>query len=60
MHIAFDTPTISLLLFGACGVGLQIWWIAALVRRNRSRRFSAPLSSKDFRAELERIFRNES
>jgi len=59
MLTALDTPTISLLLFGACFAGLQIWWIGALLQRNRRRRAAEPLSSREFRSELERIFRRE-
>jgi hypothetical protein len=59
MLIALDTPTISLVLFGACFAALQLWWIASLLQRNRRRRAGESLSSREFRAELERIFRRE-
>jgi hypothetical protein len=60
MLTALDTPTTSLVLFGACFAALQVWWIASLLQRNRRRRRAGePLSSREFRAELERIFRRE-
>jgi len=60
MLTALDTPTISLLLFGACFAALQVWWIASLLQRNRRRHAGEPMSSREFRAELERIFRREA
>ena len=59
MLTALDTPTISLLLFGACFAALQVWWIGSLLQRNRRRRAGEPMSTREFRAELERIFRRE-
>jgi len=59
MLTALDTPTISLVVFGACFAALQVWWIASLLKRNRRRRAGEPLSRREFRAELERIFRRE-
>jgi len=59
MLTALDTPIISLVVFGACFAALQVWWIASLLKRNRRRRAGEPLSSREFRAELERIFRRE-
>jgi hypothetical protein len=59
MLTALDTPTISLVVFGACFAALQVWWIASLLKRNRRRRAREPLSNREFRAELERIFRRE-
>jgi hypothetical protein len=60
MLTALDTPTISLVLFGACFAALQVWWIASLLQRNRRRQAGEPLSSREFRAQLERIFRREA
>ncbi|EAQ69691.1 putative conserved membrane protein [Synechococcus sp. RS9909] len=59
MLTALDTPTISLVVFGVCFAALQVWWIASLLQRNRRRRAGEPLSNREFRAELERIFRRE-
>ena len=51
---------VSLLLFGSVFAGLQIWWISALMVRNRRRMGERPLSSQQFRRDLERIFREET
>ncbi|QNI53791.1 putative conserved membrane protein [Synechococcus sp. BIOS-E4-1] len=60
MPFQLDTPTLSLLLFGSVFAGLQVWWIGSLVIRNNSRRGERPLSTQQFRRDLERIFREES
>ena len=60
MPIHFDAPTLSLLLFGSIFAGLQIWWISSLMVRNRRRQGGKPLTSQQFRRDLERIFREET
>lgn len=54
----WNEATISLVVTGLIFTLLQIWWIGALLRRNRRRRAAEPLSSSEFRKELERIFRS--
>ena len=54
----WNGATVSLLTTGVVFLALQIWWITSLLQRNRRRRDAAPLSSRDFRRELDRIFRN--
>ena len=53
----WNSATVGLLTTGVLFY-TQIWWIASLLQRNRRRRASAPLSSQDFRRELDRIFRD--
>ena len=60
MAFDLDPPTISLLTFGAAFAALQVWWIGALLVRNHRHRGERPLSSQQFRRDLERIFRQES
>ena len=55
-----DASTISLLVVGSVFAGLQVWWISALMIRNNRRKGERPLSSQQFRRDLERIFRQES
>ena len=52
----WSASTIGLLSTGLLVAVLQIWWIAFLLQRNRRRQSAAPLSSKEFRQQLERIF----
>ncbi len=52
----WNSATVGLVVTGSLFAGLQLWWIGSLVRRNRRRRGAEPLSQKDFRLELERIF----
>ena len=52
----WNSATVGLVVTGSLIAGLQLWWIGSLVRRNRRRRGAEPLSQKDFRLELERIF----
>ena len=52
----WNSATVGLVATGSLFAGLQLWWIGSLVRRNRRRRGAEPLSQKDFRRELERIF----
>lgn len=59
MPFRFDAPTISLLVFGCLVAGLQVWWISSLLLRNRRLQKSQPLTSHQFRQDLERIFRQE-
>lgn len=54
----WNSASVSLLTTGVLFSALQIWWIASLLQRNRRRRGSAPLSTRDFRRELDRIFRD--
>ena len=54
----WNGATVSLLTTGVVFLALQIWWITSLLQRNRRRRGASPLSSRDFRRELDRIFRN--
>ena len=44
------------LIISSLFIGLQICWIAAMLRRNQRRRLGEPLSSTAFQRELERIF----
>ena len=60
MPFYLDAPTLSLLLVGSVFAGLQVWWIGSLMVRNRRRQGERPLSSQQFRRDLERIFRQES
>lgn len=55
-----DASTFSLLVVGFVFAGLQVWWISALMIRNNRRKGERPLSSQQFRRDLERIFRQES
>ena len=52
----WNSATVCLVVTGSLFAGLQLWWIGSLLRRNRRRRGAEPLSQKDFRLELERIF----
>jgi len=52
----WNSTTVGLVVTGSLFAGLQLWWIGSLLRRNRRRRGAEPLSQKDFRLELERIF----
>lgn len=60
MPFQLDAPTLSLLFFGAVFAGLQVWWIGSLLIRNNQRRGERPLTTQQFRRDLERIFREES
>ena len=60
MAFNLDAPTISLLVFGVAFAALQVWWIGALLVHNRRHQGALPLSSEQFRRDLERIFRQES
>ena len=60
MTFQFDAPTLSLLVFGSVFAGLQVWWIGALLIRNNRSRGERPLTTAQFRRDLERIFRQES
>ena len=60
MAFNLDAPTISLLVFGVAFAALQVWWIGALLVRNRRHQGERPLSSELFRRDLESIFRQES
>ena len=60
MPFHLDASTLSLLLFGSIFAGLQIWWISSLMVRNRRRQGGKPLTSQQFRRDLERIFREET
>lgn len=57
---SINAPTISLLIFGALFAALQIWWIGSLMVRNRRRSGERPLSTSQFRRDLERIFNNNA
>mgnify|MGYP004013617541 FL=1 len=52
----WNSATVGMVVTGSLFAGLQLWWIGSLLRRNRRRRGAEPLSQKDFRLELERIF----
>lgn len=52
----WNSASVGLVVPGSLFAGLQLWWIGSLLRRNRRRRGAEPLSQKDFRLELERIF----
>ena len=54
----FNSATLSLLVTGALFAALQLWWIASLLRRNRRHRLAEPLSGREFRRQLERIFKD--
>ena len=60
MPFQLDAPTLTLLLFGSVFAGLQVWWIGSLVIRNNRRSGERPLTSHQFRRDLERIFHEES
>ena len=60
MPFQLDTPTFGLLVVGSLFAGLQVWWIGSLVIRNNRRSGERPLSTQQFRRDLERIFRQES
>ena len=38
--------------------GLQLWWIGSTLRRNRQRDLARPLSEREFKRSLERIFKD--
>ena len=38
--------------------GLQIWWIGSTLRRNRQRDLARPLSEREFKRSLERMFKD--
>ncbi|QNI84753.1 putative conserved membrane protein [Synechococcus sp. PROS-7-1] len=57
---SMNAPTISLLIFGALFAALQIWWIGSLMVRNRRRSGERPLTTSQFRRDLERIFKNKA
>jgi hypothetical protein len=59
MTIPLDSPTVSLLIVGVFFAVLQVWWIRLLLIRNSARQKALPLSSQQFRRDLERIFKNE-
>ena len=60
MPFQLDAPIIGLLVFGSVFAGLQVWWIGGLMMRNNRRQGERPLSTQQFRRDLERIFRQES
>ena len=57
--IPLDPPTVSVLIVGFFFAVLQVWWIRSLLLRNSARQKAQPLSSQQFRKDLERIFKNE-
>jgi hypothetical protein len=59
MTIPLDSPMVSLLIVGVFFAVLQVWWIRLLLIRNSARQKALPLSSQQFRRDLERIFKNE-
>ena len=59
MTIPRDSPTVSLLVVGFFFAVLQVWWIGSLLLRNSARQNAQPLSSQQFRKDLERIFKKE-
>jgi hypothetical protein len=59
MSFPLDTPTVSVLIVGFFFAVLQVWWIRSLLLRNSARQKAQPLSSRQFRKDLERIFKNE-
>ena len=38
--------------------GPQLWWIGSTLRRNRQRDLARPLSEREFKRSLERIFKD--
>ena len=38
--------------------GLQLWWIGSTLRRNRQRDLARPLSQREFKRSLERMFKD--
>ncbi len=60
MPFQLDAASFSLLVVGSLFAGMQVWWIGSLVIRNNRRRGERPLSTQQFRRDLERIFRQES
>ncbi|QNJ32120.1 MAG: hypothetical protein DBW82_03740 [Synechococcus sp. MED-G68] len=59
MNVPLNSPTVSLLIVGFFFVVLQVWWIRSLLFRNSARQKAQPLSTQQFRKDLERIFKNE-
>ena len=59
MNIPLHSPTVSLLIVGFPFAVLLVWWIRSLLFRNAARQKAQPLSSQQFRKDLERIFKNE-
>jgi hypothetical protein len=59
MDTLLTSPTNSLLIVGIFFAGFQAWWISSLFLKNSARHKSQPLSSQQFRKDLERIFKNE-
>ncbi|MEB3158376.1 MAG: hypothetical protein VKK03_02820 [Synechococcus sp.] len=55
--MTLNSPLISLVVLVGLFAVLQVWWLGSLMRRRQRNRLAAPLSSKDFRDQLERIFR---
>ena len=41
-------------VFGA----LQLWWIGSTLRRNRQRDLARPMSQREFKRSLERMFKD--
>ena len=59
ISIPLDSPTVNVLIVGFFFAVLQVWWIRSLLLRNSARQKAQPLSSQQFRKDLERIFKNE-
>ncbi len=59
MPLPVNSPTVSVLTVGFFFAALQVWWIRSLLHRNSARQKAQPLSSQQFRKDLERIFKNE-
>ena len=38
--------------------GLQLWWIGSMLRRNRQYGLARPMSEREFKRSLERIFKD--
>ena len=52
-----NSGTVQLGLFALAFAGLQIWWISSTLRRQRLPR---PLSEREFRRSLERIWEKKN
>ena len=57
MLLDWNSANLSHLAMGGLFALVRLWWIAAVLRRNRRRRGAEPLSNIAFRKELDRIFR---
>tara|TARA_B100001939_G_C16753354_1_gene534991 strand:- start:561 stop:737 length:177 start_codon:yes stop_codon:yes gene_type:complete len=55
---AIDGGYWQLGLLAIAFAGLQLWWIGSTLRRNRQRDLARPLSQREFKRSLERMFKD--